>query len=123
MSSTAARKSEFNALVLLALPLCATHVGLQLMSFVDTAVVGRLGAVPLAGVGLANGIYMSLSLLGIGAMMGLDPLVAQALGAGNPVRARQLLWQSVYLSALVTIALIAPIVVAPLFLVPFGIEA
>ncbi|MFL5321338.1 MAG: MATE family efflux transporter, partial [Myxococcaceae bacterium] len=75
---TSAVRLELKALVRLAVPLCATHVGLQLMSFVDTAVVGRLGAVPLAGVGLANGIFMSLSLLGIGAMMGLDPLVAQA---------------------------------------------
>ncbi|MFL5318305.1 MAG: MATE family efflux transporter, partial [Myxococcaceae bacterium] len=50
------------------------------------------------------------------------PLVAQALGAGNPVRARQMLWQSVYLAALVTAALLAPLFLSPLILVPLGIE-
>ncbi len=91
------------------------------MGAVDVAVVGRLGAVPLAAVGLANGIFFTLSVLGMGAMMGLDPLVSQALGAGEQVRARRLLWQGVWLSCAVGLVLSAVVLVVPRFLEPFGI--
>ena len=63
------------------------------MGVVDTAVVGRAGAVPLAGVGLGNALFFTVAVVGIGLMMGLDPLIAQAFGAGDPARARRLLWQ------------------------------
>ena len=115
-------RQELGRLLRLAAPLAAIHAGNQLMSLVDVAVVGRLGADALAGVGLGNGIFFTLSILGMGAMMGLDPLVSQALGAGQHARARQQLWQGVWLAALVTLVLSLPIAVAPSFLVPFGIE-
>lgn len=116
------RQTELKELLKLSLPLCATHVGLQLMSFVDTAVVGRLGAVPLAGVGLANGIFFTVIILAMGTMMGLDPLISQALGAKNPARARQLFWQGVYLAGVITVIIAGPIVLLPLALVPLGID-
>lgn len=122
MASENPTSSQLKQLLVLAAPLIATHVGLQVMAFVDTAVVGRLGAVPLAGVGLANGLFFTVSILGIGCMMGLDPLIAQALGAKNPGRARQLFWQGVYLAAIVSVVLVAPIAFAPATLVPLGIE-
>lgn len=117
------KKVELKELLKLSLPLCATHVGLQLMSFVDVAVVGRLGAVPLAGVGLANGIFFTVFIMAMGTMMGLDPLISQALGAGNTERARQLFWQGVYLALGITAVVAVPIAFAPALLVPFGIEA
>jgi len=85
------------------------------------AVVGRLGAVPLAAVGLANGLFFTISTIGVGVMFGLDPLVAQALGAGEPQRARRLLWQGVWLAFMVGLILSVPVLLAPLVLVPFGI--
>ncbi len=114
--------TELKSLLRLAAPLAAVHAGNQLMSFVDVAVVGRLGAASLAGIGLANGIFFTLSLLGMGAMMGFDPMVSQALGAGDRARARRYLWQGVWLALAVTLILAIPISVAPYFLVPFGIE-
>lgn len=117
------RKTELKELLKLSLPLCATHVGLQLMSFVDVAVVGRLGAVALAGVGLANGIFFTIIIMAMGVMMGLDPLISQALGAGNRARARQLFWQGVYLAAGVSILVVIPTALAPMLLLPFGIQA
>lgn len=114
--------AELRQLLRLAAPLAAIHAGNQLMSLVDVAVVGRLGAASLAGVGLANGIFFSLSILGMGVMMGLDPLVSQALGAGDPARARRHLWQGVWLALAVTLALAIPISLAPALLEPFGIE-
>lgn len=113
---------ELRQLLRLAVPLAAIHAGNQLMSLVDVAVVGRLGAEALAGVGLGNGIFFTLSTLGMGAMMGLDPLISQSLGAEQPARARQLLWQGAWLALLITLLLTLPIALAPELLVPFGIE-
>lgn len=93
------------------------------MGLVDTAVVGRLSAVDLAGVGLANGLFFTISNLGMGTMLGLDPLVSQALGAGEPGRARRLMWQGLWLALLVSLVLAVPLALAPTLLVPFGVEA
>lgn len=122
MSRSKVYLEELGHLARLAAPLAAIHAGTQLMSLVDVAVVGRSGAVPLAAIGLGNALFFTISILGIGAMMGMDPLIAQALGAGEPTRARRYLWQSVWLSLLLTLGLLVPIVVSPSLLVPCGIE-
>jgi MATE family multidrug resistance protein len=93
------------------------------MGVVDTAVVGRAGALPLAGTGLGNALFMALAVLGMGVMHGLDPLVSQALGAGDGARARRVLWQGVWLAALLSAALALPFALVPSALVPLGIEA
>jgi multidrug resistance protein, MATE family len=63
-----------------------------------------------------------VAVIGLGAMMGLDPLFAQALGAGDEKRARALIWQGLWLSAAVTAVLAIPIALMPLLLEPAGIE-
>ncbi|HET8542544.1 MAG TPA: MATE family efflux transporter [Anaeromyxobacter sp.] len=115
-------RGELGALVRLALPLAAAQGGQSLMGVVDTAVVGRAGALPLAGVGLGNVLFMALSVIGMGVMHGLDPLVSQALGAGDAARARRLLWQGVWLAAGLSAVLAAPFLLAPPLLTPLGIE-
>ncbi len=91
------------------------------MGLIDTAVVGRLGAGPLGAVGLANGLFFGLAVVGLGIMFGLDPLLSQAVGAGDDRRARELLWQSVWLAALATAVLSLPIALLPLLLRPAGV--
>jgi len=114
--------TELKHLLRLAGPLAAAQAGNQLMGLVDTAIVGRLGAVELGAVGLANNLFFPLCVVGMGAMMGLDPLVSQALGAGDRAAARRLLWQGVWIALGVGLLLSVPIAVAPSLLVPFGIE-
>jgi multidrug resistance protein, MATE family len=113
--------SELKALVRLAVPLAFAQVGQVSMGFVDVAVVGRLGAVPLAAVGLGNGIYFTLCVVGLGVMLGLDPLVAQAIGAREEERARRLLWQGMWLALGVGVALSLPIAALTLLLQPLGV--
>jgi len=108
--------------VKLAVPIAIAQAGIALMGVVDTAVVGRLGASQLAAVGLGNGVFFSFAVVGIGVMLGLDPLISQALGAGDRVRARDLLWQGVWLSFAVASVLSIPISIAPFLLRPAGIE-
>jgi MATE family multidrug resistance protein len=114
---------EIKALLRLAAPIAATQAGFALMGLVDTAVVGRLGAGPLGAVGLANGLFFAVAVFGIGIMLGLDPLLSQALGAGDERRAAELSWQGVWLALLVSAVLAVPILLAPALLSPMGVPA
>lgn len=115
-------RTELTALARLALPLAAAQAGQALMGVVDTAVVGRAGAVQLAGVGLGNALFFSLAVLGMGVMMGLDPLIAQAFGASDPGQARRLAWQGGFLALHVAAWLAVPMLVLPWLLEPLGVE-
>jgi MATE family multidrug resistance protein len=115
--------AELRALGRLAAPLAAAQAGQALMGVVDTAVVGRAGTVALAGVGLGNGLFFTLAVVGIGLMLGLDPLIAQAFGAGDATRARRLLWQGASLSVIGAAALALPLALLTLTFVPLGVEA
>jgi MATE family multidrug resistance protein len=96
---------ELRELFRLAMPLAAAQAGTQMMGLVDVAVLGRLGARELAGSGLANAVFFAVSVFGMGMMLGVDPLMAQAVGAGDRVRARHVLWQGLWLSLMVSAAL------------------
>ena len=98
-------RRELRELFRLAAPLAAAQAGTQMMGLVDVAVLGRLGAHELAGAGMANAVYFAVSVFGMGMMLGIDPLVAQAVGAGDRGRARHVLWQGVWLSLIVSAAL------------------
>ncbi len=114
-------RAEVRALVRLAVPLALANAGQSLMGVVDAAVVGRAGAAQLAGVGLGSLLFFAVSVLGMGTMMGLDPLVSQALGAGDGTRARHFLWQGAWLSLLIGVLLAIPLGFVPLALGPLGI--
>lgn len=116
-----AARVETRALVSLALPLAAGFAGNQLISFVSTAMVGRLGATSLGAVGIGNGLFMALTLLGMGCVIGMEAPIAQALGAGETARARRLLWQGVRVALAVGVPLTALVGVIPAILRPVGV--
>jgi MATE family multidrug resistance protein len=114
--------AEVRELLRLALPIAAAQAGIALMGVVDTAVVGRLGAAALGAVGLANGVFIAVGVIGMGVVMGLDPLIAQAFGAADRPRTRTLLWQGVWLSLIVSTILAIPLAFAPRIIDVAGIE-
>ncbi len=118
---TATARAEVAALFRLAGPLALASGGQAVMGVVDTAVCGRAGADTLAGAGLGNALFFTAAVLGMGLMMGLDPLVSQAVGAGDPRRARRWLWQGAWLSLGAGLLLSLPMALAPLALEPLGI--
>ncbi len=67
----------------LAPSIIVSQLGLMLMGTVDTWMVGRHGGDAIAAMALANTFSFSLMVLGQGAVLGLDPIVAQAQGAGD----------------------------------------
>lgn len=115
-------REELWALLILAGPLAAAQAGVALMGIIDTAVVGRLGAGPLGSVGLGNGLFFFFCVLGMGVMLGLDPLISQAIGADEAPRARALIWQSLWLAVGATLVLTPLIALSPLLLPSFHID-
>jgi MATE family multidrug resistance protein len=112
---------ELRQLVLLGGPLALTQMGQSLLGVVDVAVLGHAGPVLLGGAGLGNALFFGIGVLGMGVMHGLDPLVSQALGAGDPGRARRLVWQGAWLACALAALLAVPIALAPWLLEPLGI--
>ena len=70
-------------IIRLALPVIGGQLGFIMMGFFDTVQVGVLGQEALAAVGLGNTMYFLLTLLGIGILMGIAPLVSEAEGAAD----------------------------------------
>ena len=122
MSGGAAFRREFRPLFTLALPLAAAQAGTQLMSVVDMAVLGRLGGRELAASGLGNAVFFTISILGMGLVFGIDPMISQAVGAGDRVRARFVMWQGVWLALIVTAVLTVPLLFGPLLLQAIGVD-
>lgn len=114
--------SELRGLLRLAVPLIAGHSGQQLMSFVDTAMVGRLDSAAIGGVGIGGAIFFSMTVIGMGTVLGMDPLVAQAIGAGEHDRARRILWQGLRIALGMSVPVMALIVLTTFLLEPLGIE-
>ena len=86
----------------IAAPVVVVQVGLQLMGFVDTLMVGRVSADALGGVALGNFFFYNIAIVGMGTLMALDPLVSQAIGAGDATAARRAIQRGMLLALLIS---------------------
>jgi MATE family multidrug resistance protein len=88
------------------------------MSLVDTAAIGRVSVDDLAGAGIGRSIGFGTAVVGIGLANGLDPLAAQAVGAGEPARA----WQA-FVTTLRATLLLWPALMIAAFAVTLSLPA
>lgn len=88
----------------LAAPVVVVQVGLQLMGFVDTLMVGRVSADALGGVALGNFYFYNIAIVGMGTLMAIDPVVSQAIGAGDRDGTRLGIQRGVLLSLVISLA-------------------
>ena len=95
--------SSFRALIRLALPIVAVQVGMMFMGVVDTIMIGHLSARGLAAVALGNLYFWGASIFGMGVIMALDPLIAQAIGARDEIAVTRGFQRGLLLAALLTI--------------------
>ncbi len=80
---------ELREMIRLAWPIVLAQVGVMLLGVVDTAMVGRVGPDAVAAVALGHIYWVNVSVPGMGLLLVLDPVVAQAFGAGDrPATAR-----------------------------------
>lgn len=74
---------EIRAMLRLAVPVVVIQLGLMAMGVVDTIMVGHFTARALAAVALGSFYFITVTVFGMGLLMALDPIVAQAVGAGD----------------------------------------
>ena len=83
---------------LLAYPIVITMLSRTAMMFVDSAMVGRLGATELAAVGLAGILTWTLFSFFQGFLGSVNTFVAQRYGAGDRRGITVAAWQGLYLA-------------------------
>ena len=105
---------EMRALLRLAIPIVAVQVGTMLMGVVDTIMVGHLSARALAAVALGNLYFWGCAIFGMGVIMALDPVIAQAVGARDEVAVTRGFQRGLLLAVLLTV----PTSIALLFVAP-----
>ena len=76
-------RDELRLQAQLALPLVATYVAEVCMWYVDHAMVGRLGGVELAAVGLSGLFFWELIVIGMAILSIVGVIVGSAHGAGT----------------------------------------
>ena len=87
----------------LAIPVVTVQVGMMAMGVVDTVMVGHISAQALAAVALGNLYFFTLAVFALGTLMVLDPVVAQAVGAGDQPAVARAVQRGVIIAVLLTI--------------------
>ncbi len=90
----------------IAYPAVLTMISQTVMSFTDAVMVGRLGAVELAGVGLAGTLVWGLYSFFNGLVNGVNTFVAQDYGAKRYRHIGLISWQGIYFTIFSGIALL-----------------
>jgi MATE family multidrug resistance protein len=95
----------------------------MMQGVVDVVMVGRLGPAAIGAVALGNAICYTPSLFGIGLLLGLDTVVAQAYGRRDYDECHRWLAQGVYLAIAATPFIMLLLVAASIGFTHFGITA
>lgn len=107
-------RRELGQLVAVSAPLAAGYLAEMAMAFTAMVIVGRLGAVELAGVGLGANLLLAVTLVAMGLLSVVGVLAAQAHGAGQDAAVGRAMHQGFFLSSLVAV----PVTVAGFFPAP-----
>ena len=108
-------------MIVLAVPVVLSELGWMAQGIVDTIMVGKLGPAAIGAVSLGNAVYYTPSLFGIGLLLGLDTLVAQAYGRRDHDECHRWLAQGVYLACIVTPPIMLLLAAASFGFARFGI--
>src|SRR5437667_7866732 len=95
--------SDVRSTLRLALPVVAVQVGMMTMGVADSIMVGRVSPASLAAVALGNLYFISLAIFGIGVLGALDPVIAQAAGAGDRIAVSRGLQRGLLIAAVLSI--------------------
>lgn len=106
------RQGELRPMLRLAVPVVVVQVGLMMMGVVDTVMVGHISAVALAAVALGHLYFFGIGVFAMGTLMVLDPVVAQAAGAGDQAGVARGIQRGVLLAVLLAVPSVAVLLVA-----------
>src|SRR3954467_12962621 len=91
----------------LAAPVIIAELGWVTMGIVDTLMVARLGAEAIGAVGLGSSLFIAVAVFGMGLLLGLDPLVAQAFGARRIDECHRWLIAGIWLAVIAAVPVVA----------------
>jgi multidrug resistance protein, MATE family len=91
---------------LLAYPVMIGQLGLMMMGVVDSMMVGRIGAGPLAAASVGNGLFILIFIIGIGISYAITPLTAIAVGANKTEECSIIFRQGMLVNVVTAIVLI-----------------
>lgn len=101
--------TEVREFIKLAVPLAGAQVAQAAVGFVDTLMMGHLGAESLAAGGLAASVFQLVLNTTSGIVMSVSPLVAEAYGAGRKNQVEQIARQGLWLSFIIGIPMMLAI--------------
>ncbi|MGD1899881.1 MAG: MATE family efflux transporter [Phormidesmis sp.] len=113
MTTTTIKRSginlEIREFLKLAVPLAAAQVAQAVVGFVDTLMMGHLGAQSLAAGGLASSVFQLVLNTTSGFVMAVSPLVAAAYGAKQHKQIERIARQGLWLSVLIAVPMMVVI--------------
>ena len=118
----AAARTQLGALLRVAAPLVLAQLAQVGMSFIDTLMVGRLGAGALAGIALGSLVFQYVLIVALGVLSSVNPLVAQAQGRGDRDGVARAARQGLWLATLLALPGVALYTLAPPLLLAMGQE-
>ena len=116
-------RSEIRRMAGLGIPVAAAQLSTMLLGFVDTVMVGRVSVEAIGAVALANVWVFGTLMFANGVLMGIDPVVAQAHGAGDGERAGRALQTGLVLAGLLSLPVAALWLGTERFLLATGQDA
>ncbi len=106
MHETKSLKEKLTLFAFLLGPILVTQLSMFLMSFFDTVMSGRAGAIDLAGVAIGSSIWMPIFTGINGILLAITPIIAHLLGAENTKDVPKKVQQAIYLAASLGIIII-----------------
>jgi multidrug resistance protein, MATE family len=98
-------KQHFKNTLKLAYPVVIGQLGHVMLGVVDSFMLGKLGAVPLAASAIGNSLFFLIFIIGLGISFAISPIVAISLGAKRESDFKKILEQSFILNIAVGIVL------------------
>jgi MATE family multidrug resistance protein len=98
---------EIRTLVRLSWPATVTQIGIMMTGVVDTLMLARVGVNALAASALGSMWQWCVLSIGVGAVLGIDPLISQAHGRGDGPGSALALQRGLVVAALVSVPVCA----------------
>lgn len=111
---------EYKSLLRLGMPVLATQIGIILVSFADTAMVGAYGVDQLAAAAFVNSIFMIPTVMQIGFASGITPLIGSLFGRKDQDGVGRTLRAGLQTNAFLSVGLTMVMAMLYFFLDKFG---
>ncbi len=109
-------KKNIKETVKLALPISVGQLGHILMAVTDTIMVGHLGAAPLAAASVANAVFSTFMIFGLGLSIAITPITAVSVGAKENDKLKSLLYTSLIINLTAGLLILASILLGSNYL-------